>query len=152
MSPHHTNAYISFMQYSNRNAGERDRWARRVRWAQAQCWVCVEPKEHQGKQLSMIPCTHLNWCNSYFIWVLLGYIYSMLSIAFLYLLLCIALPWFVYPCPCHLLVNELLNLNRCLAMLRVLYHLIGKVGQESSHLSGYPWSHLFGLSHVGLEE
>jgi len=89
---------------------------------------------------------------SYFIWVLLGYIYSMLSIAFLYLLLCIALPWFVYPYPCHLLVNELLNLNRCLAMLRVLYHLIGKVGQESSHLSGYHWSHLFGLSHVGLEE
>ena len=51
-----------------------------------------------------------------------------------------ALPFLdiVYPCPCHLLVNEVLNLNRWLAMLRVLYHLIGKVGQESSHLSGYP--------------
>ena len=85
---------------------------------------------------------------SYPIWVLLGYIYSMLCIAFFYLLVSIYLPLIIYPCPCHLLVNELFNLLRCLAMLRVSCHLIGKYGQESSHLSGYPWSHLFDLSHV----
>ena len=46
---------------------------------------------------------------SYFIWVLLGYIYSMLSIAFFYLLVCIYLPLIIYLCPCHLLVNYYLT-------------------------------------------
>jgi len=132
---------------------ERARWAHRSCRARARCWVrgWTRGKPRQAaKHDPLHPFKLMQF--SYFIWILLGYIYSMLSIAFLYLLLCIALPWFVYPYSWHLLVNELLNLNRYLAMLRVLYHLIRKIGQESSHLSGYPWSHLFGLSHVGLEE
>ena len=57
-----------------------------------------------------------------------------------------------YPCPCHMIVNWILNLTRCLAILRVLYISLGreeKNGLESSHTLGYPWSHVFGLGYVG---
>ena len=150
---HHSNAYISFMHYSDRNAGERDRWARQVRWTRVRCRVPCWARRKPRQEAKHDPLYLFKLMQFFYLmWVLLGYIYSILCIAFLYLLLCIYLPLIIYPCSCHLLVNELLNLLRCLAMLRVSCHLIGKYGQESSHLSGYPCSHLFGLSHVGLEE
>jgi len=93
-----------FMHYSDRAAGERIRWAHRGRWAKLDVEFVFELEENQG-WLSMSPCTYLNWCNLVISFGYYWVIYNMLSIAFLYLLLCIALPWFVYPYPCHLLVN-----------------------------------------------
>ena len=61
-------------------------------------------------------------------------IYSMFIIAFFYLLVCIYLPLIIYPCPCHLLVNELLNLIRCLALLIVLILLARQEQFGGSHL------------------
>ena len=53
----------------------------------------VEPEEKPRQAAKHDPLHPFKLMQfSYFIWVLLGYIYSMLSIAFLYLLLCIALP------------------------------------------------------------
>ena len=53
----------------------------------------VELKENQGKPLSMIPCTYLNWVNLVISFGYLWIMYIMLSIAFFYLSLCINLPW-----------------------------------------------------------
>ena len=62
----------------------------------------------------------------------------------LVLLLYITLPKFVYPCSCHMLVNYLLNLTRCLAVLRIFLSVgrKGNNGLELSHLPGYPWLHM----------
>ena len=57
-------------------------------------------------------------------------------------LYCILVPDFLhyhslncYPCLCHLLVNELLNLTRCLALLRILISVARKKCFGVSHLS-----------------
>jgi len=60
-------------------------------------------------------------------------------------LYCILVPDFLhyhslncYPYRCHLLVNELLNLTRCLALLRILILLARKEWIGVSHLPVYP--------------
>ena len=62
----------------------------------------VESEANQGKQLCMIPCAYLNWCN---LDISLGYywvIYIMLFIAFSYLFYAFTFIALLYPCPCHL--------------------------------------------------
>ena len=103
---HHFNAYISFMHYSDRDAGERTRWA----WAlcRVSCWARRKPRQaakHDPLYLfKLMQFSDLTW-------VLLGFIY--------YIIYCILVPIFMhypslglfYPCPCHMLVNWILNLT-----------------------------------------
>ena len=77
-----------------------------------------------------------------------------------YVIYCIFVPIFMnypflrlfYSCPCHMIVNWILILTRCLSIFRVLDISLGRDGRnglESSHSLGYLWSHNFGLGHVG---
>ena len=67
--------------------------------------LVADPEENQGKQLSMIPCAYLNWCNLYislgYYWVIYILYYLLHSCTYFY-----ALPFLdiVYPYPCHMLV------------------------------------------------
>ena len=49
-----------------------------------------------------------------------------------------------YPCPCHLLLNELLNLTRCLVLLRILISVARKDILEY-HTCRLSLLHWFGL-------
>jgi len=119
---HHTNAYISFMHHSDRDAGERDRRAHRVRWARARCWVGCWPRREPRQAAKHDPlCLFKLMQFIYLTWVLLGYIYIILFIAFLYLLLCITLPWYCLSLSLSHVSNYIPNMTRCLAMLKVFY-------------------------------
>ena len=118
---HHFNAYISFMHYSDRDAGERTRWARRVRCARAwaRCWVsCWARRKPRQETKHDFLCLFKLMQFSYLTWVLLGFIYYIIY-CILVPTLCITFPWIIYPYPCHLIVNWILNLTKCLAMLRI---------------------------------
>ena len=117
------------MHYSDQAVGERARWARQSCRTQTRSWVrgWTRGKPRQATMHYFLHLFNL-FQFSYDIWVVLGYIYSMFIIAFFDLLLCITFPWIIYLCPYHLLVNELLNLFRCLAAHRVLCNLIWENG------------------------
>ena len=99
---HHSNAYISFMHYSDRAVGERTHRARRSRWNRARCGVCCWPGRKPKQATKHDPLYLFKLMQfSYLIWVLLGYIY--------YVMYCILVPTFIYLpslfCYIHLLAT-----------------------------------------------